>query len=55
MTNGERLTRIETLIEGLIKHNETRDKWMLRIVGGLVVGIVLLTVPGCWQMVVGCG
>ena len=49
MSNGptlrERIARIEALVEGLVKHNETRDKWMMRILSGLVVGVLLLTLP----------
>lgn len=45
-TIKERLTRIETLLENHLLHHETRDKWMLRIIGGLVTGMALMVVPG---------
>ncbi|KKN59388.1 hypothetical protein LCGC14_0542230 [marine sediment metagenome] len=55
MTLGERMARIETLVEGLVKHNETRDKWMMRILSGLVIGVILLTLPGCVRLLSGIG
>ena len=45
-TIRERLARLETLIENHIHHHELKDKWMIRIVGGLVSGIVMLILPG---------
>jgi hypothetical protein len=49
-TIRERLTRIETILENHIHHHELKDKWMIRIVGGLVSGIIMLILPGflCW-------
>lgn len=44
---GERLTRIETLVEGILYHNRIRDKWMMGILSALVVGIMLFALPGC--------
>jgi len=59
MSNGptlrERMARLETLVEGLIEHNQTRDKWMLRVLGGLVVGVILLGLPGCIRLLGGAG
>ncbi|KKN40063.1 hypothetical protein LCGC14_0737260 [marine sediment metagenome] len=50
-TTKERLVRIEILLEEHIKHHNTRDKWMMRIVAGLVVGVILLTLPGCLEVI----
>lgn len=47
ITIRERLTRIEVLIENHIRCHDARDRWMLRIVGGLVIGMVLVALPGC--------
>lgn len=44
---GERMARIETLVEGILYHNRIRDKWMMGILSALVVGIVLFALPGC--------
>lgn len=44
-TLRERMARLEILMENHIKHHETRDRWLMRVLGGLVVGIVLLAVP----------
>jgi len=53
MNLGERMARIETLVEGLIEHNKVRDRWTLRIIGGLVVGVVLIGLPGCVRLLGG--
>ena len=59
MSNGptlrERMARIETLVEGLVRHNETRDKWMMRILSGLVIGVLLFALPGCVRLLAGFG
>ena len=52
-TLRERMARIETLVEGLVKHNETRDRWMMRILGGLVIGVLLFALPGCVRLLAG--
>ncbi len=44
---GERMARIETLVEGLVEHNRIRDRWMMGILSGLVVSVVLIGVSGC--------
>lgn len=44
---GERMARIETLVEGLVEHNRIRDKWMMGILSSLVVGMLLFAIPGC--------
>lgn len=53
MSNGqtikERLTRIETLLENHIAHDEQRHKWTLRIFGGFITGFVLMVTPGFIQ------
>ena len=49
-TLRERLTALEVLVAGLIEHNKTRDRWTLRILGGLVVGVVLMGLPGCVRL-----
>ena len=54
-TLRERMARIETLVEGLVKHNETRDRWMMRILSGLAIGVVLFALPGCVRLLVGVG
>ena len=54
-TLRERMARVEVLIEGLVKHNETRDKWMMRVLGGLVVGVILFALPGCFRLLAGVG
>ena len=41
-TTKERLTRIETLLENHLHTHDRRDKWMMGILSGLVIGIVLL-------------
>jgi len=45
-TIKERLTRIETMLENHLQHHETRDKWMLSIMGTLVAGMALMAIPG---------
>lgn len=52
-TLRERLARVETLIEGLIEHNRVRDRWTLRIIAGLVVGVILMGLPGCVRLLNG--
>ena len=47
-TLRERMAVIETKIDNHIHHHEVRDRWMLCIVGGLVVGVILLAVPVFW-------
>lgn len=44
-TLRERITRLETLMENHIHCHEIRDKWMMGILSGLVIGIILLAVP----------
>lgn len=57
MTDGptlrERIARLETLMENHIKHHEVRDAWFLRILGGLVVGVILVALPGCVRLLAG--
>ncbi|KKN57530.1 hypothetical protein LCGC14_0561470 [marine sediment metagenome] len=59
MSNGstlrERMARLETLVEALIEHNKVKDRWMLRIVGSLVVGVIMLALPGCIHLFTGTG
>lgn len=45
-TTKERLARLEVLLSNHIHHHETRDRWMMRILSALVVGVVLLATPG---------
>jgi len=45
-TIKERLARLETMMCNHIAHHETRDKWMLRILGTLISGMVLMVLPG---------
>lgn len=45
-TIKERLARLETIMCNHITHHENRDKWMLRILGTLVSGMVLMVTPG---------
>lgn len=59
-TLRERMARLETLVENQItlmtnhiKHHETRDQWLMRILGTLVVGIVLFALPGCIRLLGG--
>ena len=52
-TLRERMARLETLVEGLIDANKKRDRWMLRILGGLVVGVILMGLPGCIRLLNG--
>ncbi|KKK91130.1 hypothetical protein LCGC14_2716060 [marine sediment metagenome] len=52
-TLRERMARLETLVEGLIEHNKVRDRWTLRIIGGLVIGVVLMGLPGCVRLLAG--
>ena len=44
-TLRERMARIEVMLENHIHHHDVRDKWMLKILGSLVVGVVLLAIP----------
>ena len=41
-TLRERMAVLETLMKNHLKHHETRDRWMMGILSGLVIGIVLL-------------
>ena len=43
---GERMARIEVLVEGLVEHNRIKDRWMMGILSALVVGVVLIGVGG---------
>jgi len=52
-TIKERLTRLETLMENHVYHHEIRDKWMMRILGSLVVGLILMVTPGFVKWLVG--
>jgi len=46
MSNGptlrERIAIIETMLGNHIKHHDKRDKWMMGILSGLVIGVILL-------------
>jgi len=44
-TLRERMAVIETKMNNHIHHHEIRDKWMMGVLSGLVVGIILLAVP----------
>ena len=48
MSNGstlkERMAVLETKMDNHIHHHETRDKWMMGVLSGLVIGIVLLII-----------
>lgn len=45
-TLRERMARLETMMENHIHRHKTRDRWMMRMLGRLVVvGIILLAVP----------
>lgn len=44
-TIRERLARLEVLMYNHIAHHEARDKWMMRVLGTLVAGLVLMVVP----------
>ena len=52
---GERMARIETLVEGLVEHNRIRDRWMMGILSALVVGVLLFALPGCAEWLGGVG
>ncbi len=52
-TLRERMAKIEWLIENHIHCHDSRDKWMMRIMTGLVIGVVLISLPGCAAMVFG--
>lgn len=54
-TLRERIARLETLVSDLIAHQKSRDAWMMRILGGLVTGVVLFALPGCVELLVGLG
>jgi len=43
-TIKERLARLEILMCNHISHHELHDKWMLGILGSLVVGVILLAI-----------
>jgi len=55
MNLGERMARIETLVEGLIEHNRVFHKWLLTLLGGLALGVVLIGLPGCVRLLGGGG
>lgn len=44
-TIRERLARLEVLMYNHIAHHEARDKWMMRVLGTLVAGLILMVVP----------
>ena len=44
-TLRERLARLETLMENHIHYHETHDRWMMKVMTSLVVGIILLAIP----------
>lgn len=52
-TIKERLARLETMMCNHIAHHEEKDKWMIRIVGGLVSGIILMATPGFLEWLAG--
>ena len=54
-TIKERLARLEALMEGFIHHQRTRDRWMMGILSGLVIGVVLFALPGCARLLGGGG
>lgn len=41
---GERIAVLETLMKNHIHTHDVRDKWMMGILSGLVIGIVLLAI-----------
>ncbi|MHC4799322.1 MAG: hypothetical protein ACYTF1_22015 [Planctomycetota bacterium] len=45
-TPRERLAVLETLMKNHIHTHDVRDKWLLGIISGLVVGFVLHGLPG---------
>jgi len=49
-TIKERLTRLETLLSNHLHSCDVRNTWLLRILAGAVVGIILLALPGCIQL-----
>jgi hypothetical protein len=52
-TLRERLARLEVLMENHIHSHEIRDRWFLRVLGGLVIGVILLAMPGCARLLAG--
>ena len=52
-TLRERMAVLETLMKNHIKHHEVRDQWLMRILGALVVGIILFSLPGCVRLLAG--
>jgi len=59
-TLRERMARMEekldfqtTLLTNHIAHHEKRDQWLLRILGTLVAGVILMALPGCIRMLYG--
>ncbi len=49
-TVKERLTRMEVMLCNHLTTHDKRDKWTMRILCGLVVGILLLGVPGAVKL-----
>jgi len=47
-TLRERIAVLETLMTNHIHHHEIRDRWMMGILSGLVIGIVLLIIRLVW-------
>lgn len=45
-TIKERLARLETLMCDHITHHETNDRNKMRVISGLVVGLILAVSPG---------
>jgi hypothetical protein len=54
-TLRERMAVLETLMKNHIAHHEKRDQWMMRILGGLVIGVILFALPGCIELLGGIG
>lgn len=52
-TLRERLARLEVLMENHIKSHEARDRWMMRLLGSLIAGVILLALPGCIKLLAG--
>ena len=47
-TLRERMAVIETLMKNHLHTHDKRDKWMMGILSGLVIGIVLLALRLWW-------
>ena len=59
-TLRERIARLEVLVHAQtelfnrhIEHDRWRSRWLLRLLGSLAIGVILLGLPGCIKLFAG--